>query len=315
MADELTGRGLGWVESPADERDWPIDALYAAAGVPVPDALPASYHVPAPLYPVLDQGSTPMCVAYSAAGEQGWFDLRDSGLALFDEAMFFRWIHGTANGAVIRDALDMRLSTGYPPQHAASDAGRHRIAAYYSVPVTRADICAAIASFGPVVIGTPWYKRWFAPVSGVLGTPDVVVGGHAILAVGWDATGLRLRNSWGADWGDGGEATLPWAQLHYLREAWKAVDQKTAPVRWRWNVRHGARVRTYTVIGGHIAIAQPDYTWTGKDSSAPCTAPARMTTLSGSAATVVRILAGPRRDDVVRVQRPGTYATSSEAPA
>ena len=109
MTDVLE-RGLGWIESPPDDRDWGVDALYAATGTEVPVELPASYHVLAPLNPVVDQGSSPMCVAYSAAGEQGWYDLRDTGLALFDEALFFRQIGGTRDGAVIRDALARRLS-------------------------------------------------------------------------------------------------------------------------------------------------------------------------------------------------------------
>ncbi len=198
MTDDPTPFGLGWIESPPDGRDWPVHALYAATGTEAPAVLPAAYHVPAPLYPVVDQGSSPMCVAYSAAGEQGWYDLHDTGLALFDEALFFRQIGGTANGAVIRDALARRLSTGYPPQGHPDRAASHRIAAYYAVPVARADLCAAILSFGPMVIGTPWASSWFHPVNGVLPAFDRTVGGHAILAVGWDATGLRLRNSWGA---------------------------------------------------------------------------------------------------------------------
>lgn len=246
MIDNPAGLGLGWVESPEDPRDYPIAAALDAVGEPL--ALPASYHVPAPLYPVLDQGSSPMCVAYSAAGEQGWFDLRDSGLALFDMPLFFRRIGGTPQGAVIRDALAERLSDGYPEQGHPERAAQHRISSYYSVPVDADGLKAAILAFGPVVVGTPWYRRWFAPVGGVLGTPDVKVGGHAILAVGWNAAGLRLRNSWGADWGQSGEATLPWGQLHYLREAWKAVDQRTAPT--LFSVTLSRPTPTYVKPGG-----------------------------------------------------------------
>jgi hypothetical protein len=113
MTDD-TRPGLGWIESPPDDRDWHVADLYAATGTAAPDALPSAYHVPAPLYPVTDQGASPMCVAYSAAGEQGWYDLRDTGLALFDETLFFSQIGGTPSGAVIRDALARRLSAGYP---------------------------------------------------------------------------------------------------------------------------------------------------------------------------------------------------------
>ena len=72
MTDDPLPCGLGWLPSPEDGRDWGVDALYAATGTEAPVALPTAFHVPAPLYPVVDQGSGPMCVAYSAAGEQGW---------------------------------------------------------------------------------------------------------------------------------------------------------------------------------------------------------------------------------------------------
>ena len=224
MTDDPLPYGLGWLPSPPDDRDWGVDALYAATGAVAPAVLPPAYRVPAPLYPVVDQGTSPMCVACSAAGEQGWYDLRDTGLALFDEARFFRQIGGSQCGAVIRDALARRLSAGCPVSGHPELAGQHRIAAYYAVPLAQADLCAAIASLGPVVIGAPRASAWFRPVDGVLPGFDRAAGGHAILAVGRDAAGLRLRNSWGADWGQAGEATLPWTQVGHVREAWKAID-------------------------------------------------------------------------------------------
>ncbi len=295
MTDDLNVFGLGWVESPPDDRDWPVDALYAATGDEPPAELPAAYHIPAPLYPVVDQGSSPMCVAYSAAGEQGWYDLRDTGLALFDEGLFFSQIGGTANGAVIRDALKYRLASGYPVAGHRELAGQHRIAAYYAVPVAQADLCAAILSFGPVVIGTPWASSWFHPVDGVLPAFDRVVGGHAILAVGWDAIGLRLRNSWGADWGQGGEATLPWGELAHVREAWKAIDRidpRPTTTRWRIQVAHGATVVHYALDAHGRLTDTRRYPWTGRASSAPCGHPALKQGAIRGQATVALVTAG-----------------------
>ena len=45
---------------------------------------------------------------------------------------------------------------------------------------------------------------------------DPPVGGHAVLAVGYDNEHRRrftVRNSWGAGWGDGGYFYLPYAYL------------------------------------------------------------------------------------------------------
>ena len=315
MTDDLLP-GLGWIESAPDDRDWPIDALYAATGAEPPPELPTAYHVPAPLYPVVDQGSSPQCVAYSAAGEQGWYDLRDTGLALFDEALFFSQIGGTGNGAVIRDALARRLSAGYPPAGHPEQAASHRIAAYYSVPLTQADLCAAIASFGPVVIGTPWASSWFHPeADGTLPPFDRAVGGHAILAVGWDATGLRLRNSWGADWGQAGEATLPWTQLHYVREAWKAVDRiEPRPVTaWRIRVAHGATVVHYALDAQGRLTDTRRYPWTGHDSGAPCGQPAVKRGASSGQATVALVTAGVFKGRWVRIGGGVTASSTSSA--
>ena len=317
MTDDILERGLGWIESPEDLRDWPVDALYAATGAEAPAELPASYHVPAPLYPVVDQGSSPMCVAYSAAGEQGWYDLRDTGLALFDEALFFRQIGGSTNGALIRDALNARLAAGYPVAGHPELAAQHRIAAYYSVPVTQADLYGGILSFGPLVIGTPWASSWFHPVDGVLPPFDRAVGGHAILAVGWDATGLRLRNSWGADWGDQGEATLPWGELGRVREAWKAVDvvepRPTPPASWRIHVAHAAVVVHYALGSQGRLTDTRRYPWTGRDSGAPCAQPVVKRGACSGQATVAHVTAGVFRNRWVRIG--GGVTASSTTPA
>jgi C1A family cysteine protease len=47
-------------------------------------------------------------------------------------------------------------------------------------------------------------------------TPDEqVVGGHAVLAVGYDdaSQAFIVRNSWGAGWGQEGYFTMPYAYL------------------------------------------------------------------------------------------------------
>jgi hypothetical protein len=319
VTDDPLPYGLGWLPSPPDERDWGVDALYAATGTEPPLELPTAYHVPAPLYPVVDQGSSPMCVAYSAAGEQGWYDLRDSGLALFDEALFFRQIGGTASGAVIRDALDARLSRGYPVAGHPELATQHRIAAYYAVPVRQADLGAAILAFGPLVFGTPWASSWFHPrPDGTLPPFDRSVGGHAILAVGWDAAGLRLRNSWGADWGQGGEATLPWGELGRVGEAWKAVDRiepRPTTASWRIRVAHGATVVHYALDAQGRLTDTRRYAWTGHDSGAPCGQPVVKRGASSGQATVALVTAGVFKGRWVRIGAGVTASSTASASA
>ena len=219
--------GLGAIPSPLDDRDFDIESLYTAEDMAKP--LPASFRVatlPATIY---DQSTTPCCVAFSAATEQASFDLADTGHNYdWDFFYFFRKIGGTSHGAIIRNALDFRLHRGYPlkPANSGNSMAAHRISAYYAVPRTRDSLKRALVNFGVCIIGTDWYNSWFTPHSdGTLPPPDYIVGGHAISVVGYNASGIWLRNTWGKDWAKAGEALMPWSYfLQIPREAWKAVD-------------------------------------------------------------------------------------------
>jgi len=219
--------GLGALQSPPDERDYLIEALYAARGLTATAALPATYVVPL-RPPILNQKNTPMCVAYSSSSMKSYQDRDDQSPAKwwnFDEALFFRAIGGNSNGAILRNAMDRLLKVGYSVVGGASPASAHKIKAYYAVPTNAAALKAAIHDLGEIVLATPWYNSWFDPVAYVLPRPDYAVGGHAIVADGWnDSRGLRLRNSWGGGWGYNGDCFLPYAYLGAIWEAWKTQD-------------------------------------------------------------------------------------------
>lgn len=213
--------GLGALESPPDARDYPIELDSTAS-------LPATFTVTS-LAPIYDQGQSPMCVAYSGAGEQQSFDLIDQGHTYrWDFQYFFRRVGGTQNGAVIRNALDERLHRGYPllPAGSGNSQASHRIRAYYAVGKTQDAIKRALVQYGTLILGTPWFNSWFDPhADGSLPAADYIVGGHAICGQGYDSTGLWLRNSWGTSWGRSGTCRMPWSSvLHSVREIWKAVD-------------------------------------------------------------------------------------------
>jgi hypothetical protein len=229
VTDDLSRYGLGALPDAPDERDYPISALYASEGLTASVVLPASYTAPG-MPTVLDQHATPMCVAYSSGAMKAWQDRRDQDRFFdFDEPAFFTAIGGTARGAYVRAAMERMRFFGYPVA-GLGDAGDHRIAAYYAVPRDLATIKAAILDLGPIVVSTTWYRSWFHPGKGVLPAADVAVGGHAIVAYGWDARGLRLRNSWGADWGIAGDCWMPAYLVPHLNGAWKAVDAIEHPI-------------------------------------------------------------------------------------
>ncbi|MEI7743981.1 MAG: SH3 domain-containing protein [Chloroflexota bacterium] len=235
MTDDPSGYGLGALPDAPDERDYPVSAPYASEGLTASVVLPASYAAPG-MPPVLNQHATPMCVAYSSSAMKAWQDRRDQEAFFdFDEPAFFAAIGGTAQGARVRAAMERMRSTGYPVA-SVGDPGGHRIAAYYAVPRDVATIKAAIHDLGPIVVSTPWYQSWFHPAAGVLPEPDTQVGGHAIVAYGWDQRGLRLRNSWGVDWGVGGDCWMPESFVPHISGAWKAVDAIEHPIAYAHTV-------------------------------------------------------------------------------
>jgi hypothetical protein len=226
-----TPYGLGALPSPIDYRDFPLAALYEARGIEPAAAIPAVYVAPGDLPPVLNQGSSPQCVAYSSASLKSYEDRIDQATWFdFDQPTFFGRIGGGPDGAYLRDAMAQLLKVGYPVR-GIDDAAHHKIVAYYAVPLSQADIQTAILAFGPLVVAMSWDNAWFTPRSdGTLPPPrGTSAGGHAIAAIGWDARGLRLRNSWGSSWGQSGDCYLPWAYLGRVWEAWKAVDQIITP--------------------------------------------------------------------------------------
>ena len=77
----------------------------------------------------------------------------------------------------------------------------------------------------PTVLGVVVYDTMFVPTAaGRVALPPAGApsrGRHAVLAVGYDADALLIRNSWGTTWALGGYGWLPHAYCNlHLREAW-----------------------------------------------------------------------------------------------
>lgn len=80
------------------------------------------------------------------------------------------------------------------------------------------DVLLAIGYKGPVVLGIPWYESMYSAPNGVLTVSGRKVGGHCILArgVNMKTRSVLLRNSWGVDWGQGGDAWIGFDALDGL---------------------------------------------------------------------------------------------------
>jgi hypothetical protein len=225
--------GLGAIITGHTADDYPISQAYAALGIEPAAVIPTTYRVPPEqLQPVMNQATTPRCVAFAEAGLKGWEDRQDQAqFFAWDTGLFFSRIGGGANGAVVRVGFDQMLKVGYPVV-SIDDAAHHRIASYYAAGLSQAAVQQAVLDFGPIVLGMTWLGSMDRPAANGVLTCDPksgVRGGHAIQCVGWTLINgvlyFILRNSWGTGWGLAGEAYLPASSFAYLvGEAWKAVD-------------------------------------------------------------------------------------------
>ena len=96
-----------------------------------------------------------------------------------------------------------------------------------SVPISAIEAC--LANNQPVDFGMPVYESFETTGSdGLVPIPntatETLLGGHAMLAVGFFHTAARLivRNSWNASWGLGGYCLIPYAIVASFFEAWTA---------------------------------------------------------------------------------------------
>jgi len=108
-----------------------------------------------------------------------------------------------------------------PPPQCYQDALNNRVTTYSRVVQDLDQMRSCLASGSPFLFGFTVYASFESQAvaqSGVAPMPqpgEQVLGGHAVLAVGYDdsAQAFTVRNSWGPAWGQAGYFTLPYAYL------------------------------------------------------------------------------------------------------
>jgi len=232
----------GWMPDLPDARDH----MYAAPP-PVVAKLPPKADLAAGFPVVYDQGALGSCTgnAISAAFE---FDRLKQGIgakAWIPSRLFIyyneRAMEGTIqsdSGAMIRDGIKSIAKQGVcsettwpykindfrdkPSKSAFTEAKRNQALSYSRVARTLSEMKGCLASGYPFVFGFTVYDSFESQAvakSGVVPMPspatEKVLGGHAVVAVGYDDATQRfkVRNSWGTDWGQKGHFTMPYAYL------------------------------------------------------------------------------------------------------
>jgi C1A family cysteine protease len=116
-----------------------------------------------------------------------------------------------------------------PSASCFADALNNQVTSYQRVTRSLSEFKGCLASGYPFVLGFSVYDSFEGmqvAADGVLNLPEAgegALGGHAVLAVGYDDPTQRfiIRNSWGTAWGQQGYFTMPYA---YLLEAGLSSD-------------------------------------------------------------------------------------------
>jgi hypothetical protein len=158
---------------------------------------------------VLDQGAEGACVGFSIAHEAAAEPVSVPGV---DNALA-RKIYCRARELDEFEGVDYEGTSVLGGMKAGKDLGLYGA---YHWAFGEEDLALAIGHFGPAVLGINWYTGMGEPdQDGLIHVGGWLEGGHAIMANGYDATRklYRLHNSWGADWGKGGECFITQADM------------------------------------------------------------------------------------------------------
>ena len=225
----------GWRPDLPDHRDRKYSVTAPVTGLPpLVDLRPLCP-------PVYNQGQLGSCTANALAADCH-FDMLKQKEAAFMPArlgIYYleRKLEGTINqdsGAMLRDGIKVIAQYGIwpealqpynpvffkkcPTKTMLKEGLKHQALVYERIDGSLNQMKTRLASGFPFVFGFTVYPAFESAEvagTGILPMPlgnDAPLGGHAVLAVGYDDSkdAVIVRNSWGANWGLGGYFYMPY---------------------------------------------------------------------------------------------------------
>ncbi len=239
----LNGVFFGWKPELPDHRDFPYAAMRMSLERPI--TLPPQADLRPQCPPVYDQGHLGSCTGNAIAGAFH-FDRRKQNLPDFVTSRLFiyyteRSMEGTVSrdsGAFIRDGIKSIATKGVckeadwpyliakfadrPPRACYTAATKYKSLSYFRLNnANLEELKSCLAAGFPFVFGFVIYPSFFqGDTNGMVPMPasEATIGGHAVLAVGYNDINQRfiIRNSWGTGKGDQGYYYMPYQYLTNL---------------------------------------------------------------------------------------------------
>ncbi len=219
------------------------------------------------LPPVYDQGHLGSCTANALSGAFEYEQIQQNLEDFVPSRLFIyyneRNIEGNVtddSGAILSDGIKVLSTLGVCPEtlwpydiikfseKPYSDsyliAKDHQVLASKKVPLNLNWFKKTLNMGYPIVFGFTVFESFESPettTSGVMSFPEKKeksLGGHAVFCFGYDDTMkssdgkwtgfLKLRNSWGENWGDKGNFYMPYAYLrtNFVADAWIITKNK-----------------------------------------------------------------------------------------
>lgn len=226
---------FGWLPDEPDNRDY----LYSPVKVQIPDSVDLRIQMPA----VYDQGQLGSCTANAVAGALDFQRARQAEHFITPSRLFIYYNERKDqhtikedSGASIRESAKavkkygacpesewkyhVSKFTHKPTKSCYTDALKYEDLTYLRVKQSVGDLQNALASGEAVLIGIQVYESFESDAvanSGQVPMPNTaseqLLGGHAVLVVGYENEKWIVRNSWGESWGDRGYFYLPFPYL------------------------------------------------------------------------------------------------------
>lgn len=265
MSEKIESLGLGWLPDYPDFRDYTEEeksvkvmlkkvGVEKAAKVSIPAAVDLRSWCP----PVEDQGTLGSCTANAGVALFEYFERRAFGKHIDASRLFLykatrNLLHWTGDtGAFLRSTMGAMVLFGVPPEeywkYIVADyekeppafcyafASNYRAISYYRLDPPGTTKTALLTQIKTNLVGglpsmfgfTVYSSYQQAATTGNIPYPtagEKIIGGHAVVAVGYDDNlriknnvpgaveykgALLIRNSWGTGWGINGYGWLPY---------------------------------------------------------------------------------------------------------